>query len=135
VESVSLLAPSAPSHPRSSPQLRRLRALAQPTPVEVHRPLTTTSTSPSRCQRRELMPKHSEKDEAVLSAIPVVSTDRSEHDSSRKSRRGLNRSVLEAGQSASDAINAARAQTRGGPECEEKRPKFGREVVTTLTTS
>ncbi len=24
---------------------------------------------------------------------------------------------------------------RGGPECEEKRPKFGREVVTSFTTS
>jgi hypothetical protein len=72
------------------------------------------------------MPKHSEKDEAVLSAIPVVSTDRSEHDSSRKSRRGLNRSVLEAGQSASDAINAARAQTeRYKFELAEQRVRCG----------
>ena len=72
------------------------------------------------------MSKNHEKDGDALSAISVVSSNRSEPDSPRKPRRGLSRSALEAGQSATDAINAARAQTeRYKTELDEQRVRCG----------
>jgi hypothetical protein len=57
------------------------------------------------------MPKNLATTGEPLSAIPVVTTDRSAGQEKMRRSRGLNRSVLEAGQAASDAINAAREQT------------------------
>ena len=72
------------------------------------------------------MSKKHGKDGDALSAISAISSDRSEPDSSTKSRRGLSRSALEAGQSATDAINAARAQTeRYKTELDEQRVRCG----------
>ena len=59
------------------------------------------------------------------SGIVVVSSDRSEPDRQRRAR-GHRKSVIEAGQSASDAIYAARAQTeRYKTELDELRVRCG----------
>ncbi len=73
------------------------------------------------------MPKPHGKDGAVLSAIPVVSTDRSDElDGSGRLRRGHRKSVLKAGQAASDAIIAAEAETdRYKSELDEQRVRCG----------